>query len=193
MTVTSTSSRVARRRAAQRERILAIAASRFADQGVERVRLDQVADLADLARNTLYSHFGTKDELVDAIVRPALEQGLRELRKLARAHPRERIDGILKLYLRLWEQHGDALRIAYRLHSLPPGPLAELHGAFAQGVLAALKSAARAGILRVSEPPIAARVVMRVAIPLLELYEGYDDAERLFVESMRGLLVVDAV
>ena len=187
----TTSSRVARRRAAQRERILSIASRRFAEQGVDHVRLDQVADEADLARNTLYSHFGTKDDLVEAIVRPALEQGLQDLRRLARARPRERIDGTLAVYWRLWEKHGQALRIAYRLQGFPAGQLAELHGAFAQGVLAALKSAARAGILRVRDPAIAARMVMRVAIPLLELYAGYDDAERLFVESMRGLLVVD--
>lgn len=187
----SSSSRVARRRAAQRDTILAIAARRFAEEGVERVRLDQIAEEADLARNTLYSHFGTKEALVDAIVRPALEQGLAELRKLTRAEPRKRIDGILNVYLQLWRLHGHALRVAYRLHGFPSGSLSELHQAFAQGVLAALASAARAGILRVRDPSIAARVVMRVAIPLLELYAGYPHADSLFSDSMRGLLVTD--
>jgi len=158
---------------------------------VGRVRLDQIADEVDLARNTLYSHFGTKEELVEAIVRPALEQGLGELRELSRLKARERIDGILKVYLLLWRHHSDALRVAYGLQAFTAGPLVALHQSFAEGVLAGLKSASRAGILRVREPLIAARVIMRVAIPLLELYGGYDDAEQLFLQSMRGLLVVD--
>jgi len=186
------SPRVARRRACQRERILGIAARRFATEGVESVRLDQIADEADVSRNTLYSHFATKEQLVEAVMRPALEQGVAELRRLARRPARERIDGILALYLCLWREHASGLVVASRLRTLPPGPLADLHEAFAQGVLSALAAAARAGILRVREPLIAARVVMRVAIPLLELYARYDNLDTLFADSMRGLLVVDA-
>ena len=187
----NTSSRIARRRAAQRAAILSIAAQRFAEHGVDRVRLDQIADEADVARNTLYSHFSTKEALVEAIVRPGLEQGLSALRKLRGKEPRQRIDGVLEAYLQLWRQHRDSLRVASRLQSFPSGNLAELHQAFAQGVLTALRSAARAGILRVKNPTIAARLVMRVAIPLLELYLGYPNAEQLFHDSMQGLLLLD--
>jgi AcrR family transcriptional regulator len=170
---------------------LALAARHFAARGLDAVRLDDIADSADVARGTLYSHFASKEALVTAIVRPALELALREVHEIGECRARVAIDRVVALYLRLWREHGEALRVSHRLGRPPPGELAALHTAFVTGLVRALRPAATAGILRVREPELAVLVVARVAVPLLELYAGRADGERLFSDSLRGLLVAD--
>lgn len=185
------SERVARRRARDKERIISVAAARFAERGIERVRLDEIGAEADLARGTLYSHFATKESLVEAIVGPVLDDGtarMAGLEKEPRA-PEEAVDGLLDVYLALHRAYPHALRVSYQVQSQPLGGLAARHGAFVQAVLAILGSAERAGLLRTGDPVLAARVLARTAVPLLELYATHPKGDALFKESLRGLLL----
>lgn len=191
MTGTSTSARVQRRRDNQRQRIIQEAAARFADLGPDAVRLDQVADAADVSRGTLYSHFQTKEELLRAIMRPALEAAVDGLRTIGRGRARARMDGLLALYLELWRDHRNALRVSHRLRHLELAETAALHAAFAQGVFDVLAAAARARILRTRDPMVGARMIMRTAVPLLEICTTQPRGDQLFVETMRGMLVRD--
>lgn len=183
-----TSPRLARRRAETRERILRVAAARFAAQGVGEVRLDEIADEADVARGTLYNYFPTKEALVIAILKPVLELAERKVQGMADLGPRRGVDALLALFLELWRSHAEPLRVVHRIPQ-PLGELAALHGSFLQGVLRVFERSARAGILRAKDGALAARIIGRVAIPLLELYDGHPRAEALFVESVRGLLL----
>jgi AcrR family transcriptional regulator len=186
-------SRVARRRAATRQQILHAASVRFAADGLDGVRLDQIADAADVARATLYSHFPSKEALVCAIVRPALETAAREAAALAGLGPRQAIDSLLALYLELWHRYPDALRIAYRAQDqgVSLGNLRGLHARFLRALMRALDRAQRARLLRLGDAALAAHTLARVAVPLLELYRDHPDTDRLFVESLRGLLLRD--
>lgn len=184
--------RVERRRAEARERIVASAARQFAAAGPDAVRLDQVAEAADVARGTLYSHFPTKDELLGAIVEPVLELAARRAAALARCRPHEALDGLLALYLDLWREYPDALRIADKARGIPVGRVATLHGRFIKGVMQVLERAGGAGLLRVGDPALAGQVLRQVAVPLLELYAGQPACETLFRESVLGLLTVES-
>jgi AcrR family transcriptional regulator len=181
--------RVARRRALTRERIVATAARQFADAGPDAVRLDEIADGADVARGTLYSHFRTKDALLCAIVEPVLRAAVGKTRALGRATARDGVERLLRLYLDLWHAYPDALRIAYRAQVMPIGDLGRLHRAFTAGVLRVFDRARQAGILRSGDPRLAGHVMRQVAVPLLELYGGHPDGDRLFVEGLRALLL----
>jgi AcrR family transcriptional regulator len=180
--------RVERRRAEARERIVGTAARQFAAAGPDAVRMDQVAQAADVARGTLYSHFPTKDELLRAIVEPVLELAARRAAALKRCTAREGMDRLLELYLELWRSHPDALRIAYKAQDIPVGSVSVLHRRFIEGVMRVLERASKAGLLRVGDPVLAGQVLRQVAVPLLELYGGQPEWERLFTESVRGLL-----
>ena len=184
--------RVARRRALTRGRIVAAAARRFADAGPDAVRLDEIADDADVARGTLYSHFRTKDDLLCAIVEPVLRAAVGKTRALGRATARDGVERLLRLYLDLWHAYPDALRIAYKAQDMPIGDLGRLHRAFTAGVLRVFGRARKAGILRSGEPLLAGQVMRQVAVPLLELYSGHPDGDRLFVEGLRALLLTGA-
>jgi AcrR family transcriptional regulator len=183
--------RVARRRALTRERIVVTAARRFAEAGPDAVRLDEIAEAADIARGTLYSHFRTKDDLLCAIVEPVLRVAVRKSAALERLDAREGIDQLLRLYLDLWHTYPDALRIAYKAQDMPLGDLGTLHRNFLKGVLQVFDHGNKAGILRSGDPLLAGHVMRQVAVPLLELYASHADGDRLFMEGLRGLLLTE--
>ena len=88
-----------------RERLLAAANDLFYAEGVHTVGIDRVIEHAGVAKATLYSAFGSKDELVAAYLNGRL--GARQRRidnKLAGVEdPRERI-------LLIYDALGDAMR-----------------------------------------------------------------------------------
>jgi TetR/AcrR family transcriptional regulator, cholesterol catabolism regulator len=183
--------RVARRRAATRDRIVATAARQFAESGPGAVRMDEVAEAADVARGTLYSHFPTKDALLCAIVEPVLRLAVRRATALVRLDAREGLDRLLALYLELWRTHPDALRIAYKAQDMPLGNVATLHRDFLRGLLRVFERANGSGILRSGDPVLAGHVMRQIAVPLLELCARHRDGDRLFVDGLRGLLLKD--
>jgi AcrR family transcriptional regulator len=182
-------SRVERRRAAAREQILRIAARRFAASGPEGVRLEEIAEEADLARGTLYSHFPSKAKLVEEVLRPALLRAHEEGKRLRALPARQGIDRLLELYVELWRDYRDPLRLAYRTPENSLGSLAKLHQSFLDAVVHTFERAARAGRLRATDPALAARLLSRVAVPLLEVLSERPGGDALFEESVRAMLL----
>jgi AcrR family transcriptional regulator len=71
---TTTAERPLRRDAqANRERIVAAARAAFAAQGIA-VPVEEIARRAGVGMGTLYRHFATKEELVDAVLEDAFEE-----------------------------------------------------------------------------------------------------------------------
>lgn len=168
-----------------------VAAAHFAARGLDAVRLDEIADAADVARGTFYSHFPSKQALVVAIVRPALELAASEAQAIGECGAREGVARVVELYLRLWREHSAALRISHRLEGMLVPGLAELHPRIVEGLMRTMQRAASAGILRARDPALAVLVIARLAVPLLELYASHPERDQLFGDSLRGLLVAD--
>jgi len=63
-----------RRSADGRRRVIDAALAQFAEYGVEGTSLQMIADAMGVTKAAVYYHFKTKDEIVLAVVRPALEQ-----------------------------------------------------------------------------------------------------------------------
>ena len=186
----SSSPRVARRRREQASRIVRAAARRFAEQGPDQVRIEWIADDADVARGTLYSHFPTKQSLLEAVIRPALEQELKAIRQLRRRPPLGALRGLLESYLDLWQLHGDALRVAHGPGRwTPSASVHPLHEELFGEVGALLARVHRSGILRGDDPGLATEVMARLAVPLLELCDGRPLGAALFVDLMQALLL----
>jgi AcrR family transcriptional regulator len=182
--------RVARRRAQDRARILAVAAEKFAEKGPDVVTLDQIGDAADIARATLYSHFPSKEALILAIATPLLERARELLASAGRiAEPSRAVDSLLDVYLDLFRQHPDGLRVCHAVQVRPMSELPQGHGLFVGMAEAVLERAAKAGILRSDDPRLSARILARTAIPLLESLSGRPDLDVLFRASARGLLL----
>ena len=81
------------RRPSPRERLLKAADESFYAEGVHSVGIDRVIERADVARASLYSTFGSKDELIRAYLENRLEISKARLRAAAEAQadPRERL------------------------------------------------------------------------------------------------------
>lgn len=52
----------------KRRQMLVAASDLFLDNGFDRVSMDQVAEAAGVSKQTVYSHFGSKEELFTAVI-----------------------------------------------------------------------------------------------------------------------------
>jgi AcrR family transcriptional regulator len=81
------------RRPSPRERLLKAADELFYAEGINSVGIDRIIERADVARASLYSTFGSKDELIRGYLEHRMEVSKERLRVAAEAHadPREAI------------------------------------------------------------------------------------------------------
>jgi AcrR family transcriptional regulator len=83
-----------------RRRLLQAAAELFYAEGVNTVSIDRVIERAGVAKSTLYSVFGSKEELIRAYLKASHETYLQRMEnELARrfATPRERLVGAFEI------------------------------------------------------------------------------------------------
>lgn len=132
-------SRVEKRREERHQRILRIAARHFAEEGVEVTRLEQIAEEADIAKGTLYSHFPSKEALVKELLFPAMEYTIETIKAISLDSPPKAVEGIIRLYLQLWARYPDEIRIAHRFQNSPVNELSSLRNAFIMGVVSAMQ------------------------------------------------------
>ena len=59
--------------AAKREAILAAAGDLFLQEGVEDTTMERIAERAGVSKQTLYSHFGNKEGLYEAVIRSKMQ------------------------------------------------------------------------------------------------------------------------
>lgn len=186
--VDAPSPRVLRRRSAQHEQILGVAAQLFAEASPDAVRLDQVAERADVARGTLYSHFASKEALLAAIIEPVLLATEASIEELTETRPTAIVRGILRIWAQLWSTHRDALRIAHTVTAQLPPSLGPIHERVVSKLHRLFLRVGRSGRLRGS-PEWAGMLLARLAVPLLETYECLDPSGEAFVEAFSGLLL----
>jgi AcrR family transcriptional regulator len=87
-------------KASARERLLRAADELFYEEGIHTVGIDRVIERAGVAKATLYSAFGSKDELVRAYLRERHVNNQERMERLLRdryGSPRERLIGIFEL------------------------------------------------------------------------------------------------
>ncbi len=103
------------------------------------------------------------------------------------------LEGLLGVYLWMWQEHRDGLRVAYRLQESPLRQfgLIQRHHQFAMAVLKVFDKAARAKLLRVPSAMLAALSLSKVAVPLWTILSDSDPDGALFTSSVRGLLLAN--
>lgn len=55
-----------------REKLLRAAKSLFSERGFDAITIDEITEKADLGKGTFYYHFGTKDQLIQELIRDVL-------------------------------------------------------------------------------------------------------------------------
>ena len=68
-----------------KQRIQAAARELFAQKGVQKTSLQEIADLLGITKPALYYHFGSREDLVRSIVQPLIDAGQAFLEEQERA------------------------------------------------------------------------------------------------------------
>lgn len=110
-------SRVARKQEDARRRLLDAAVALIAERGVDGLRLREIGEHADIGLGSFYTHFATKEELVEAVV--ADRVGAVTATVVARANasedPAETIAIAHRLFLQVAREDPTLARVMVRL------------------------------------------------------------------------------
>ncbi len=107
-------SRREREKEGRRREILDAARAVFIAKGYEQATLDEVATRAEFAKGTLYTYFGSKAELFEALVDQEFGQVIGEVREAtaAAAGVEEVVRAAIRVVLKYVDVHHDFFRIA---------------------------------------------------------------------------------
>jgi AcrR family transcriptional regulator len=102
-----------------KQRIQAVARELFAQQGVQRTSLREIADRLGITKPALYYHFASREELVRSIIQPLFD----ELEQFVAQRDPGQPQSLLESYFELIWRHRDVLVMIIRA----PGTLVELN------------------------------------------------------------------
>lgn len=177
-----------RRRERARKRILEIATKRIVEVGLDRVRLGDVADEADISRATLYSHFASKEEILVEVVRPVLEELIKAMKEKKAGTALQGLDNLIDVYTSMWDNNSGALTLALRYILHDPGDLAESVSKIQSQTDSILRPLNSEGLLRM-KTDLARNAFIQTAIILLDVLKNESNREALFRESIRALIL----
>lgn len=172
-----------------RERIVLESARLFVARGFAGVSVDEIVAAAGVARSSFYRFFANREEVLAGIIRPVFESGAAAMQALAGEPPHRAVDGVLDMYLSLWAERRDALRLATRLGGTHFRLFEDLHSSYRALLTALMRRVEAEGLLRNDSGDQSARVIARIAVPVLEVYEGDPRLEALFRATMSGMLL----
>lgn len=185
----ATSTKIASRQNRTRERILVESARLFLARGFDNVSVDAIVTAAEVARSSFYRFFANREEVLASIMRPVFETGIGMMATVGQRPPQELMDGICDVYLRLWSTSPDTLRLATRTGGAYFRLFEDLHRRFREQLVGAMQRVEAAGLLLNDNGYSSARIIARVAVPLLEVYRDDPRIDILFRQAMNGLLV----
>jgi AcrR family transcriptional regulator len=169
-------------------RILHAAGRLMAESGVAAVSVGQILLAAGVSRGTFYSYCRNKSDLLVALIEPVFEEGTRDLAGQAHEPAAGVVPGIVALYRGLWQRHRHALLLIPGVAAATFARLRTDHLPYTDAVKAAPGRAATRGYLRSGCADYSFRVQARTAVPLLRVYADHPDGERLYAESLTGLV-----
>lgn len=168
------------------EQLLAQARSAFAEFGVD-ASLDEIARRAGVASGTLYRHFPTRLDLVEAVLAEQIAELVARSRGQLGA---EAAFDALAAWLRASLAHGMTYRglAAAALTSGLDGPLAAWHAELLDVGSALLEQARRSGeVVAEVDAADVLRMVGAIAWAVQDVTDGADGAERLLTLLLNGL------
>ena len=185
----ATSPRVLRRQQRTRELIISAATEQFAREGFSSVSVEKILEVADVSRGTFYRLFKDKEEVFAEILRPLMAAYGAELESIDSSDPWEIFERILTVYIQIWRDAPAAFSLSQKDSSGFFHLIEESHRPAMTHMHRLFKLIEPHGILRADKAEDAVALMTRSAVVVLRVYDGHPDWERLFGESMRGLLL----
>lgn len=163
----------------RRTEILDSAAALFAAKGVNGTTVREIADEVGMLSGSLYHHFGSKDEMVEAILTSYVDGILARYAEIGEASPRERLAALIHASIEIACQQPHATEIyqanARQLSALAPAAVSEGAMKIQQTWLAAITAGVEAGELRSDVDP---RTFYRLLRDAMWLTVRWYDARR---------------
>ncbi len=188
-TADSPSPRVLRRQQRTRQSVIAAAAEQFAQKSFGTVSVEQITEAADISRGTFYKLFRDKEEVLGEILRPLMELYGSELASIDSSDPWEIIDRVIDVYIRIWQDAPTAFSLSQKDSTGIFHLIEEAHRPAMKHMYRLFKQVEVHDILRAKSAEEAMALTARSAVIVLRVFDGQADWERLFRESMRGLLL----
>jgi len=183
------SPKIRRRQGRTRQRILDESARLFIAKGFENVSVEEIIDAAEIARSSFYRFFSNREQVLASIIRPVFEQGVVRLDAIGDKSPEGVMNGVFEMYLTLWNNSPDALRVSTRVGGVYFYLFEDVHLVFRRRLGAILKSIESSGIYLNGSADHTGRLIARTVVSVLEVYSEAPDFEQLFQQSMRGFLL----
>lgn len=101
-----------------KQRIQAAARELFAQKGVQKTSLQEIADRLGITKPALYYHFGSREDLVRSIVQPLIDAGQEFVERQERASEREAralLEGFFDFH---YEHRADMLLVLSEMSTL---------------------------------------------------------------------------
>lgn len=107
METRTTLSRKERERLARREEILAAAKKVFSERGFEKATLDEIAEVAEFGKGTIYNYFSSKEELFASIIERGIDSFQRFVseRITNKISPKEKVATYVDAAFDFFQQH----------------------------------------------------------------------------------------
>jgi AcrR family transcriptional regulator len=98
---------------ASRERLLESALTLFSEKGVSSTSVGEICEAAGVARTALYWHFGSKDDLLAAVLERTARTHIEECQKgvYLAGTPEARLDAFMDFMRRLLLDHREVIRL----------------------------------------------------------------------------------
>lgn len=183
------SPKVQRRRERTRAALLAAGARQFARRGFAPVTVEELIAEADISRATFYGLFSNKYSVLEDILNPIFEVAIREIDALAAQPAPAAMEGLIELYWSLWAAHRDGFLLIPSVDSDTFKRFESQHRALQEALLALMRKAESAGLLRNASAHYSLKVLGRTAVQLLRVYDGHPAGASLFRDGLRGLLL----
>ncbi|MCC7329383.1 MAG: TetR/AcrR family transcriptional regulator [Gammaproteobacteria bacterium] len=183
------SAKIANRQSRTRERILAESTRLFLAHGFAGVSVDAIVAAAEVARSSFYRFFANRDEVITSIIRPVFESGIAMMEGLDGRPPRQIMDGVFRVYLRLWLANPETLQLTIRMGGAYFRLFDEGHHRLRQRLTELVRSVEPSGLLLNGSGDNTARLIARIAVSVLDIYRDDPRIETLYLQTMRGLLI----
>jgi AcrR family transcriptional regulator len=186
--------RVERRKARTRANLLAAARHLFADRGVERTTIAEIAEHADIAIGSFYNYFSTKNGLLDVLIEEVLSEQLRllQLRQAQVSDPAEKISIAHRHLVRVVRTDSDWAWLFVRLEF----PRRVAWSVLGDAARRDLHAGIRAGRFRVTNPTLALKAsggALSAVIHAQLVGEGSTNADSEHAEGVLRSFGLDPV
>ncbi|MFF3162348.1 MULTISPECIES: TetR/AcrR family transcriptional regulator [unclassified Streptomyces] len=184
----------------RREQLLSVGARLFSESPYDEVRIERVAEMADVSRGLLYHYFPTKRDFFAAVVERESERMLRMTAAVPGVPVREQLLASLDTYLAYVQAHAHGFRAFHRADAAGDQAVRRVYqralAAQEQQILGALAADPEFGAAFVSTPGVRLAVrgwlAFTTAVCLEWLRDGAPAREQVRDLCARALLGVIA-